>query len=299
MQNNTNNKSILRRFTDKLFGGLNMSWLSVILFAVGAALLTFAVLMIPAFENTSVRRIGETVEVWILFAVIIMSNCKKPLESALKTFVFFLISQPLIYLLQVPFSWMGWGLFQYYKYWFILTLCTFPAAFAGWYIKKKNWLSILILLPVLGLLTYYYVDGFQTAVKHFPRMLLMAVFCLAQVLLYLYTFTEKLWQKLVGFFVPLAVVLVIIFTKTPGEMSFSDYLPDNPALSERAVVSVVDDDNTKITLVTDSGESSIRVQTNHFGTIPFEIKDGDHAYRYEMEIYEDDEGSTRVRITPK
>ena len=122
MQNNTNNKSILRRFTDKLFGGLNMSWLSVILFAVGAALLTFAVLMIPAFENTSVRRIGETVEVWILFAVIIMSNCKKPLESALKTFVFFLISQPLIYLLQVPFSWMGWGLFQYYKYWFIL-LC--------------------------------------------------------------------------------------------------------------------------------------------------------------------------------
>lgn len=118
---------------------------------------------------------------------------------------------------------MGWGLFQYYKYWFIITLCTFPAAFAGWYIKKKNWLSILILLPVLGLLTYYYVDGFQTAVKHFPRMLLMAVFCLAQVLLYLYAFTEKLWQKLVGFFVPLAVVLVIIFTKTPGEMSFSDY----------------------------------------------------------------------------
>ena len=275
-----------------------MSWPAVILFAVGAALLTFAVLMIPAFEKTSVIRIGETVEAWILFAVIIMANCKKPLESALKTFVFFLISQPLIYLLQVPFSWMGWGLFQYYRHWFILTLCTFPAAFLGWYIKKKNWLSLLILLPVLGLLTYYYVDGFQTAFRHFPRLLLMAVFCLAQVLLYLYAFTEKLWQRLVGLLVPLAAVLVIMFTKTPGEMSFSDFLPDDPALSEQAVVYVIDDENTKITLV-NSSEGSIRVQTNHFGTIPFEIKDGDHTYRYEMEIYESDEGSTRVRITPK
>nr|WP_316624882.1 hypothetical protein [uncultured Ruminococcus sp.] len=275
-----------------------MSWPVVILFAVSAALLAFAALMIPAFDHSSVRRIGETVEAWIFFAVIIMANCKKPLESALKTFVFFLISQPLIYLLQVPFSWMGWGLFQYYKHWFILTLCTFPAAFAGWYIKKKNWLSLLILLPVLGLLTFYYVDGFQTAFRHFPRLLLMAVFCLAQVLLYLYTFTEKLWQKLVGFFVPLAVVLIIVFTKTSGEMSFTDFLPDNPTLSENAVVTV-DDDNTKIVITENSDESMIRVQTNHFGAIPFEIKDGDRTYRYDMEIYEGDDGSTKVRITPK
>ena len=298
MQSNTNHKSILRRCTDKLYGGLNMNWPVVILFAVSAALLTFAALMIPTFDHSSVRRIGETVEAWIFFAVIIMANCKKPLESALKTFVFFLISQPLIYLMQVPFSWMGWGLFQYYKHWFILTLCTFPAAFVGWYIKKKNWLSLLILLPVIGLLTYYFVDGFQTAFRHFPRLLLMAVFCLAQVLLYLYTFTEKLWQKLVGFFVPLAVVLIIVFTKTPGEMSFTDFLPDNPTLSENAVVTV-DDDNTKIVISENSDESMIRVQTNHFGAIPFEIKDGDHTYRYEMEIYEDDDGSTKVRITPE
>ena len=51
----------------------------------------------------------------IMFAMIIISNCKTPKEAAAKTFVFFLISQPLIYLLQVPFSWQGWGLFHYYK----------------------------------------------------------------------------------------------------------------------------------------------------------------------------------------
>ena len=120
-----------------------------------------------------------------------MSNCQKPLESACKTFVFFLVSQPLIYLIQVPFSQLGWGLFGYYRYWFILTLLTFPAAWVGWYIKKRSWLSLLILSPVLCLLTYDYVFGFQTAAKHFPRLLVMAVFCLAQVLLFLAAFTEN------------------------------------------------------------------------------------------------------------
>ena len=112
---NNNFLKTLKRITDKIYGGLKMSWFAVILYAVGAAILTAAVLIIPVFKDTSVERIGVHLEAWIFFAVIIMANCKKPLESALKTFVFFLISQPLIYLLQVPFSWQGWGLFAYYK----------------------------------------------------------------------------------------------------------------------------------------------------------------------------------------
>ncbi|MBQ5687389.1 MAG: hypothetical protein IIV23_06755, partial [Ruminococcus sp.] len=148
----TENKNIFRRVTDKVYGGLPMGWPVVILYAVGTALLTTAFLLIPIFENTSFYRVGVTLEAWVFFAVIIMANCKKPLESALKTFVFFLISQPLIYLLQVPFSQMGWGLFMYYRYWFMWTLLTFPMAFVGWYIKKRNWLSLLILLPVVGFL---------------------------------------------------------------------------------------------------------------------------------------------------
>ena len=109
----TENKNIFRRVTDKVYGGLPMGWPVVILYAVGTALLTTAFLLIPIFENTSFYRVGVTFEAWVFFAVIIMANCKKPLESALKTFVFFLISQPLIYLLQVPFSQMDWGLFMY------------------------------------------------------------------------------------------------------------------------------------------------------------------------------------------
>ena len=100
-------KHLLRRFTDKLYGGLNMSWLTVILFAVATAVLSAVFLLVPVFQNTSFARMGETFEARIFFAIIIMANCKKPLESALKTFVFFVVSQPLIYLFQVPFSEMG------------------------------------------------------------------------------------------------------------------------------------------------------------------------------------------------
>ena len=42
-------------------------------------------------------------------------NSKSPVDSAIKCFLFFLISQPLIYLIQVPFSSQGWHIFVYYK----------------------------------------------------------------------------------------------------------------------------------------------------------------------------------------
>ena len=152
-------KCTLKKLIDKLYGGINFTWPKLIMFAVGAAVLTSIFLIVPIFKDTSFAKMGETLEAWIFLAIIIIANSKKPLESALKTFVFFLIGQPLIYLIQVPFTWQGWGIFQYYKFWFILTLCTFPAAYIGWYIKKKNWLSLVILMPILILLALIAKDG--------------------------------------------------------------------------------------------------------------------------------------------
>ena len=40
---------------------------------------------------------------------------------------------------------MGWQLFHYYPYWFKITLLTFPGAIIGWFIKKDNILSGVIL----------------------------------------------------------------------------------------------------------------------------------------------------------
>ena len=292
-------RSALRRFTDKLYGGINLTWPGIILYAVGAAVLTTVFLVLPIFHGTSFVRMGETLEAWIFFAVIIIANAKSPLDSALKTFVFFLISQPLIYLLQVPFSWQGWGLFQYYKYWFILTLCTFPAAYIGWYIKKKNGLSLLILMLVLILLAYLCEDGLKHVIHQFPSLLIMVVFCVLQVFLYLYTFTEKASQKIIGALVPAAVIAVMLLLPKNVDFSSSQFLPDNPVLTENAEVTV---DNTGIADISVSGtgeDSTVLIQAHAYGDTSFTIIDGDKEYQYNLRIYEDDLGTSQIDITAK
>ena len=289
--------NILRRFTDKLFGGLNMSWPVVILFAVATAVVTSVFLIVPVFSNTSFVNMGTTFEAWIFFAIIIMSNCKKPLESAFKTFVFFLISQPLIYLIQVPFSEMGWQLFMYYKYWFIWTLLTFPMALAGWYIKKKNWLSLLILSPILVYLAFTSANSFIFTFKHFPYQLVTAIFCLLQVLLYLYAFTSNIAQKLLGFFVPLAIVIIIAVLTPQVDMSASVFLPDEPKLSQSAVAASDDESIAQIS-VTESGKDGIvTVKAQKYGETDFTITYGDKEYRYHLKVYEDDGGHAQTEIT--
>ena len=290
-------RSTLRRFTDKLYGGINLTWPGVILYALGTAVLTSVFLIVPVFKNTSFHRMGETLEAWIFFAIIIIANTKKPLESALKTFVFFLVSQPLIYLIQVPFSWQGWGIFQYYKHWFILTLCTFPAAFIGWYIKKKNWLSLLILTPVLALLAYLCEDGMKHVIHQFPNLLLMVLFCIAQVLIYLYVFTEKISQKIIGVLVPAAVVAVLALMPKNAEFSSSQFLPDNPVLTENATVTVDDTGIADIRVSGTGEDSTVFVQAHAYGTTSFTIKDGDKEYRYDINIYEDGLGSSQIEIS--
>lgn len=292
-------KAFSKRLTDRLCGGLPMSWPVVLLFAVGTAVLTSVFLLVPAFQNTSFARMGETLEAWIFFAVLIMANAKKPLEAAAKTFVFFLVSQPLIYLIQVPFSWQGWGLFGYYRYWFMLTLLTFPAAYIGWYIQKRNWLSLLILAPVLYLLTETYVAGFLQASKHFPRMIVMAVFCLTQVVLYLLAFTENRWQKMVGFLIPLAAALILLVATPKVELNATQFLPDEPVLTENASITVEDSGLATVSVESTGQDSMVRVQAEAYGETAFTVQDGENSYRYTLRIYEDDTGHPQVEIVPQ
>ena len=292
-----NNQSLLRRVTNRVFGGLPMSWPVVIFMAIATAGLTALFLINPIFENTSFVRMGETFEAWILFAVLIMSNCKKPLESALKTFVFFLISQPLIYLIQVPFSDLGWGLFMYYRYWFLLTILTFPAALAGWFITKRSWLSLLILTPVLFYLGITGVWGFKFAAVHFPYQIVTGVFCILQVLWYAYAFTENIWQRLVGIIVPLAAgVVMMFFGMSHVDLTANAFLPGEVSLSENAVIT--SDDNDMVTFSVDETgrEGMINFHVNRFGKTHFTITDGGKTYRYSFEAYEDEGGHTQTRI---
>ena len=289
----------MKALLNKLCGGIRFTWPRLIAYAVGAAVLTAVFLIFPVFEGTSFNRMGVYLEAWIFLAVLIMANCKTPLESALKTFVFFLISQPLIYLLQVPFSSMGWGLFGFYKTWFILTLLTFPAAYVGWYITKKNWLSLLILAPVLAFLGTVFAEALRATVLSFPRLLITALFCLGQILLYLYLFTSNSLQKLAGLLIALAGAAFLLLTTSAVDINSAMFLPDDPVLTEAAVVTVDDGQIAEVSVESTGQDSMVRIRSTHLGTTSMTVRDGENEYRYLLTIYLDHQGAVQVEIKPR
>ena len=161
----------------KIFGGIRMTWKRLILFAVISGVITGLIALLTP-DNHSIHQIAVTLEAWIVLAVIVTVNCEKPQEAAVKTFVYFLISQPLVYLVQVPFSGLGFGLFKYYwPFWFIWTLATLPGGFIAWHVRKDNALSALILSVALAGLIRIGTDYLKTVISHFPRFLLAMLFC--------------------------------------------------------------------------------------------------------------------------
>ncbi|HRU97766.1 MAG TPA: hypothetical protein P5092_10100 [Ruminococcus sp.] len=292
------NKSAEKGLINKLFGGIDMSWKKILLLAVGSAVLTAIFLIVPIFRNSSFERMGVYLEAWFFLAILIMSNCKKPLESAVKTFVFFLVSQPLIYLIQVPFSDMGFGLFGYYKYWFIATLATFPMAFIGWYIKKKNWLSLLIIAPVLMFMGVTAYQSGLSCMQNFPRLLVTTLFCILQIVLYVLAFCPDAVKRVIGFLIPGITVAVFAFIKPQVDVNGTVFLPDDRILTDSAVV--IQDEGTAATVAIEStGEDSmLRVRAQKYGTSEFTIRDGGSDYRYTVQVYEDETGHAQIKISP-
>ena len=127
----------MNKVIKKIFGGISLTWPRLITFSVIMGAYTALMAMLVP-DGNSFHDIAVTPEWWVFPAIIIIINSKKPLEAATKTFIFFLISQPLVYLIQVPFTQMGWGILGYYQYWFKITLLTFPAAYVCWFIKKNE-----------------------------------------------------------------------------------------------------------------------------------------------------------------
>ena len=212
----------------KLFGGLKITWVKLIIFAVIAGIYTGVMAALPITKDTSFADISITFECWVLFGIILIVNSVTPWDSALKCFVFFLISQPLVYLVQVPFNPLGWGIFKYYPDWFVWTLLTLPMGFAGYYMRKEKWWSFCILAPMLAFVGYHYMGFLREAVSFFPNHLLSAVFCAVTVLIYpIFIFKNKK-LKLAG--VILSVVILAaasVFALTTDKSAYNTTLMTN------------------------------------------------------------------------
>ena len=139
-----------QNFLQKLFGDINLTWPKLIISSIVVGVLVGLIMIIPAFKDTSLQQIGVIFYWWWFFAVVIIMNSKSNLDAALKCFVFFLISQPLIYLVQVPFNFQGWGIFNYYKNWIGWTIATLPMGYIGYWMKRRDIWSGLIVSPAFA-----------------------------------------------------------------------------------------------------------------------------------------------------
>lgn len=200
----------------RLFGDLKMTWIKVILFAVFAGVYTGAINSVPLLKDTSFQDIAISYEWWVVFAVIVVVNCKKGWEAMLKCFVFFLISQPLVYLTEIALGAlapeMGW--YYYRAIWGPATLLTIPGGFIAYYCKKQNILGAVILglgNTIQALLALSY---FGMAFKAFPHHLLSAIFCVISIFVMTLCIHKEKRNRLISLLLPIVLTLVILVLLT-------------------------------------------------------------------------------------
>lgn len=255
----------------KYFGEVEMTWAKVIILAVVTAVITAGLNEIHALDETSFQDIAISYECWILFAVFIIVNCKAWWEASLKCFVFFLISQPLIYLIEVPFESMGWDIFQYYRFWFKMTVLTLPGAAIAFQVKRKNWLSVAVLSVANAFLACMCVDYFDTAFYHFPHHLLSSIFCLALAVFFVFVLLDDKKHRIAA----LAVILIALAVSTgitikQNSGGQSVYL----ALDDGQWVCTIEDDSIASVDIENGNEATITSKTNGSTIISFQNSDG-------------------------
>lgn len=184
----------------KLFGGLKMSWPAVILFAVVTGVYTGLVGSAKWLDDTSYRDIAVMVEWWVVFAVVIATNCKGPLECMLKIFIFFVISQPLVYLVEVALGAtdpsMAWT--YYTTIWGPRTLLTLPGGLLAFYIKKENPFGGVVMGMTFATQMLMGVSYAWMTVRNPPRHALSAAFCFASAVVMLVCIQKKPRERIVA-----------------------------------------------------------------------------------------------------
>lgn len=213
----------------KLFGGLNMTWRAVIIFALAAGAVTGIVAVLPFTENTSFRDIAVSYEWWLIFAFVIASNCSKVWESALKVFVFFLISQPLCYAVEVSICTLAPGLtsnpltfdmavYYYKSIWGPMTLLTLPGGAIAYFITKQNVLGSVILglgCAIQTILAFYYGS---MVIQNPPYHLLTTVVCVASIFVMTFAMQKDNKRRAIalGVTVVAAIVVVVFLAARSG-----------------------------------------------------------------------------------
>ena len=285
----------MKNIFKKVFGGLNITWPKLIIFGIIMGIYTaLMALLVP--DGNSFHDIAVTGEWWVLPAIIIIINSKKPLDAALKTFVFFLISQPIVYLIQVPFSYMGWGIFRYYPYWFGITVLTFPAAYICWFIKKNEWYSGVILSFVTVFLAIIGVSRFHALLESPLNHLITVIYCFAMIPLSIFVLLkDKKPRIIVAAITAVALLVCIPFTwEKPFETYNNAFIKENEInfVGEPNISFWAGEGKGNVEIIKYDGGYNFKLSGLIGKTYQFTISDDEQEYHFKY--YYDTESDTIV-----
>ena len=246
-----------------------MGWKKVIILSVLTAVYTAGVNLIPFLKGTSFQDIAVNLEAWILFAMLIIINCETRKEAVMKTFVFFLISQPLIYLIEAVFGPVGFGIFGYYKYWFAVTLLTIPGAAAAFQVKKKGWLGALSLSVATAFLGYMAVTYYRGLRIHFPNHILSMIFCVALAVMMIVLFIDDFKPRFVAAVILIAAISLSLLVTKPV-LTLEVMLPEGNwtyVIEDDSIVQIEKTDSDNFTLHAGKAGSTFLTFANENGEV--------------------------------
>jgi hypothetical protein len=162
----------------------------------------------------------------------------------------------------------------------------------------RSWLSALILSPVLAYMGLTLYDRCSFCMRHFPHYIVTCIFCILQAAVYVCVFFPQGWyKKLIGLLIPVAAAAVMAFSAPQASVDATAFLPDDPVLSEQAVIITGEGGFADISIRSTGENSMLRITAERYGTMAFSIRDGDREYSYTLTVYEDEEGHSQIRIT--
>lgn len=135
-------------------------------------------------------------------------------------FCIFLISQPLVYIVQDLINYNN--LFMtYYRFWVLWTIACLPMGFIGYYMKKDKWYGVAILTPILMLLGFMLNKYLSETLFYFPRHLLTTIFCVVTLILYPVVIFKDRKLKSIGLIVSSLIVIIMTFFSLQNPIVYS------------------------------------------------------------------------------
>ena len=278
----------------KLFVGINLSWPKLIVMALLAGVYGAAVCIIPGLKETSFHNSSVTFEIWVLFGIFIIMNSKSNIDSALKCFVFFLISQPLIYLIQDVINHSN--LFStYYRFWILWTIACLPMGYIGYYMKKDKWWSFIILTPMLILLFFHFNLYLAELIFTFPYNTITVIFCAGTMILYPLVLFKNKYSKYIGLSISLVFIVIAMALSFSAPYTYDPILfceSDEHPINESYKANIVGESKNSVNVeyLTTNGLDDWCV-VGHFkkpGDYQFEVIDSDgNKKTYKITVLKD------------